>query len=283
MTKILLTGSTGYLGSWVLRALKNQGFEVVALVRSLGHSGRDYQVLVDDFFSGQVHIEFDYFIHMANVFRFPHRPSDILPMLEAHQNLPLQVIEYGLKKQCLKGVLNIGSSWEKSLNSLYAHTKKNFSEMSGLYQDRLSWVNLLLYDTYGPGDSRRKFLNLLKNAIHQNDKVFPMSGGEQLVNFLYVEDLVSGVIAALTQIKNGDLKQGEYALRALAPIQLKELAQLAVNLSESSLKLDMGFYPYRDGEIFNPPWVELLPNWKPSWSLQTGLQHFLQKGEVAGV
>ena len=79
--------------------------------------------------------------------------------------------------------------------NLYAATKQAFEDVLAYYADAqgIAAVTLELYDTYGPGDPRRKLIRILFEAARSGEPI-QLSPGEQVIELLHVDDAVPRIV-----------------------------------------------------------------------------------------
>ena len=85
-------------------------------------------------------------------------------------------------------------------------------------------------------------LSQLDSAIN-NNKIFNMSGGEQLRDFLPIETVVEQIFELYVS-----KKKGAFNVCSGKPISIKELVENKIKERGSSIKLNLGYYPYPDYE-----------------------------------
>ena len=174
--RILLTGSTGFIGRWVVSCLRDAGHEVCAIVRSstdtsVMEKGR-IPFIVDDGMQDMstalhVHGPFDGVIHLASLFLSSHQSGDIQPLLTSNVVFPVRLLDAAVKVG-IRWFLNTGTTWQHYENkayspvNLYAASKQAFESMARYYVEAhgLQFATLALCDTYGPGDTRSKLLRI---------------------------------------------------------------------------------------------------------------------------
>ena len=124
---------------------------------------------------------------------------------------------------------------------------------------------------YGPGQGSKGFIGAAIKAC-LSDTSMPMTGGEQTRDFIYIDDLVEGIIRASSEPKAlGEIINLGYGME----YKLKDVAQLIMELTGSKDTLKVGELPYRSREVMrycctNQKAKRLL-NWEPEVSLETGL------------
>jgi nucleoside-diphosphate-sugar epimerase len=97
---------------------------------------------------------------------------------------------------------------------------------------------------YGNGQAINSLYPMLKEAKSSGKEVFNMSGGEQLRDYLPVED-VARLIVSLAVAKQ-DL--GAINICSGAPISVCGQVEKWVKDNNWKIKLNLGYYPYPDYE-----------------------------------
>ncbi len=118
---------------------------------------------------------------------------------------------------------------------------KTYSELN-----HKPYTILRIFNFFGPGMPESFFLNQLIETFHRNE-VFEMTGGEQIRDFIHIDDLISSLIA-LTKSEKGN---GEIInISSGKGVMLKKLAmEIAGKYKKESL-LKIGALPYRDNEVW---------------------------------
>jgi CDP-paratose synthetase len=288
---ILVTGGTGFIGVNLIRKLQNNNHEVFLLVRP--NSNRS-NIAIKHIFEFQdnlyqltnylVENNIDGIIHLASLYLAQHTPEDIKELVLSNIYLGTALLEAS-KYSKVKWFINTGTFWQNYISdskeycpvNLYAASKQAFIDLSKFYTEtsNIQFVTLKLCDTFGPKDSRPKILNLFKR-ISESQEILAMSSGEQLLDILYIDDVVAGFICLVNNIKEGILLDSEYVLCAKKRYTLKELADVYSRVSGKKLNIEWGGRPYRDREVMQP-WNNgiLLPGWMPNYDIETGIKMFL--------
>lgn len=299
MRTALITGATGFIGSRLARHLLASGWQVHCLVRadsSLAelhgmtgsvtlhpHDGSTEQMLAIVHNSGP-----DVVFHLASLFLSQHRPDDIERLIQSNLLFATQLLEAMQLAGCSR-LVNTGTSWQHYHNSdyspvnLYAATKQAFEAILHYYLETtpLRAITLKLFDTYGPGDQRPKLFSMLhKVAIEMQPHA--MSPGEQLIDLVYVDDVIAAFMLAAERLLNSRVERHEqYPVSSGKPLPLRELVACYEKVLGKELPIEWGARPYRPREVMIP-WNrgEALPGWQPKVSLEDGLQRILSSGEL---
>ena len=109
--------------------------------------------------------------------------------------------------------------------------------------ERLPVVILRLFLVYGPGQSKKRFLPQIIDGCF-SDSGFPVSGGAQLRDFCYVDDVSRGILMAL---KNKDVEGEVINLASGEPISIREIIEIVRDIVGKG-RPEFGKIPYRVGE-----------------------------------
>ncbi|MDG0814801.1 NAD-dependent epimerase/dehydratase family protein [Bdellovibrio svalbardensis] len=244
--KVLVTGANGFLGSWVTRALVDEGHEVFALVRPNADVSELHGVnckfvhgdVTDILSLLEAFKGIDTVFHLAGVIAY--KKSERAKMEKVNVHGTANVIE--VCRECkvrrmvyLSSVVAIGSSRSDDqvlnegsdfnvhdLDLGYFETKHKAEELVKKACDRgeLDAVILNPSTVYGPGDAK-KGSRKMQVKVAQGRFKFYTSGG---VNVVAVEDVVQGILSAW---KKG--KKGERYILAGENIRIKDLFTMIAN------------------------------------------------------
>lgn len=287
----LVTGATGYIGSNLAKRLLAEGWDVHVVVRTNSrldtldsirssitihqHDGStsDMIRLVGD-------ARTDVVFHLASLFLAQHRPEDVEALISSNLLFSTQLAEAMAANQ-VKHLINTSTSWQHYENAeynpvnLYAATKQAFEDILAYYIDAhgLRVMTLALFDTYGPDDPRLKLFQLLNKAATSGEPL-DMSAGEQMIDLVYIDDVVEAYLLAAKRLLEGKVSQHEtYAVSSGQPLPLKELVQLYSEVTKQTIAVNWGARPYRAREVMTP-WTNYqpIPNWRPRITFDIGLQ-----------
>lgn len=286
----LVTGGTGYVGSRLINHLVTMGCKVHLVVRP----DRDLSLLTevidavtlhqhDGSTEGMVRIvaesEPEVVFHLASLFLAQHQPHDIERLVSSNILFGTQLLE-AMQLCGVKRFVNTGTSWQHFENReyspvcLYAATKQAFEQLVQYYVEAASLqaISLLLFDTYGPDDPRKKLFTLLRQ-VELDGVTFAMSPGEQQIDLVYIDDVVDAFVLAAERLMADKIIQHEhYAVSSHKPMPLKELVGLYCKVTGKKISIEWGGRPYRFREVMIT-WNEgeTLPGWQPRISLEEGI------------
>jgi nucleoside-diphosphate-sugar epimerase len=287
----LLTGATGFIGGHLARALLKEGWDLHVIVRPEFGSATLEDILP------QLHLHThdgsteqllqivadcspDVVFHLASLFLAQHSPSDIAQLVQSNVTFATQLTESMVQNNSWR-LINTGTSWEHYESAaynpvnLYAATKQAFQSILAYYlaTTPLKAITLKLFDTYGPGDPRPKLFALLQKVAAEG-KPLAMSQGEQLIDLVYIDDIVRAYLMAADCLLAGEVVGHEqYAVSSGKPLRLRELVELYSKVTGKKLPIQWGARPYRQREVMIP-WHNgtALAGWRPEVDLIEGIR-----------
>lgn len=222
----------------------------------------------------------DVVYHLAAVALWQHQVDDIDQMISANILFSTQLLE-AMSRNGAKHLVNTETFWQHYKGSdeyapmcLYAATKQASRDILTYYVGTgcTNAISLVLYDTYGPGDPRKKLFNVLRQAS-QAGRQIDMTPGEQIVDMTHVDDVVSAYLHAGGMVLSESVgKLDTYAVTSGHRMTLRELVELIVRETGISVRPNWGGKPYRTNEVM-VPWVgKPLPGWRPKIDLVAGIR-----------
>ena len=218
MKTILLTGSTGFVGSAILKVLIKK-YKIICLnrkkVKQIKNVKNIYFKDYDDLNKKLKSIKVDVVIHCATHYIKTHSHKDIQKL--AYSNLIFgNIILENLKQMKVKLFINFTTVWENfngvkdNFYNLYSVYKKNFTNILNFYKKltpEINFYNLYISDTFGDNDIRPKIVNILRKN-YKNNKITNIISSNLYINLLNIID----IIEAISIILINKSKPGEYNL-----------------------------------------------------------------------
>jgi CDP-paratose synthetase len=289
---ILVTGATGFIGKSLVPLLQRKGHSVRALIRPTTQTCPLEQLhvpyILDDGTQElekllKQHGHFDGIIHLSSLFLPSHKSVDISPLLTTNILFPTRLLEAAVRTH-ISWFINTGTIWQHYENkdyspvNLYAATKQAFESLAQYYIEAhgIRFVTLALSDTYGPGDTREKLLNLWCR-IAKTGETLDMSEGQQKIDLVYVDDVADAFAQTVDNISSHDLNKPTYSVSSGNVVSLRELAILFEETTGRSLNINWGRRPARLREMMTP-WKSSVgvPGWQPKMSMQEGILNLWQ-------
>jgi nucleoside-diphosphate-sugar epimerase len=261
--KVAVTGASGFIGRHVLAELIERKAEIVAVTRDAAH--------LADFGDQLTIVPMDLSLAKEDCFELLGRPDELIHL--AWEGLPnynsLHHFESELPRQYrfLKAMaeaglglmLVTGTCFEYGMqsgplcedlptmrNNPYAHAKDALRRQLEFLQDShkfdLTWARL--FYMYGDGQSPTALYPQLKQAVKRGDRVFNMSGGEQLRDYLPVREVARYIVALALDRCNA----GVVNVCSGQPVSIRKLVEGWLKENGWEIELNLGYYPYPDYE-----------------------------------
>lgn len=284
---VLVSGATGFVGARLVARLVADGRRVAAVVRAGSDAtalrAAGVAIVVDDgtaegLARAVAEIRPATVFHLAAKFTAIHTTADVDALVAANVAFGARLAEAASRAGATRFV-TAGTSWQvdetgaERANSLYAATKAGFEAILGHYaaNEGMRALSLRLYDTWGPGDTRRKLLPLLLSA-HASGTHLGLSPGDQRLDLVHVDDVVEGFLVAEARLAAAPAGTFErFALRSGRDVSVKELVAIMEKVSGRPMPVAFGERPYRVGEVMAPSPGEILPGWRARIGLEEGL------------
>lgn len=263
--RVLVTGATGFIGTPVVAALLARGASVTALCRSAEraaaweHAAR-VRVLTADLgtlseaqltdLAGHGRI-----LHLAwerlDAYKDEVHVTEVLPR---HLRFLRALIERGARHllvagTCLEYGLQEGQLAEDAPCApvtAYGRAKDSLRRelvpLCAAQDAMLVWARL--FYMHGAGQSEKSLLSQLDRAITAGATSFNMSGGEQLRDYLPVEDVADLLVRLALQ----DRVTGVVNCASGRPVTVRALVEEHLRRRGARLALNLGHYPYPDYE-----------------------------------
>lgn len=261
--KIAVTGASGFIGRHVLTALLQDDAEVVAVTRDTTRLtdfseavrvvGMDIADPTPDCFEQMgcpdvlIHLAWEGLPNYKSLHHFetelPRQYHFLKAMIEA--GLPSLLVtgtcfEYGMQS----GLLS--EDMPTKPNNPYGYAKDALRQqlefLKLIKPFNLTWARL--FYMYGEGQPDTSLYPKLKEAALRGDKVFNMSGGEQLRDYLPVEEvalLIVGLSLAKRDIGTINICSGK-------PVSVRRLVEQWLREKKWEIELNFGYFPYPDYE-----------------------------------
>jgi dTDP-6-deoxy-L-talose 4-dehydrogenase (NAD+) len=267
MKKVLVTGASGFIGNYVIEELLKSDFSVIATSANPGNVKDKPWLKQVNYIPFNLH---DYSSN-TNYYSFFNEPDILihlawegLPNYKAlfhfEENLPRHyaflknMISNGLKDLSVTGTCleygmvegRLDENMKTDPRNSYAIAKdslqKFLSQLGSVTPFSFKWIRL--FYMYGKGQNPNSILSQLDKAIAEGKETFNMSGGEQVRDYLPVETVARYIVQIATQQN----VSGIINCCSGKPIRLKDFVENYLKQKNSSIKLNLGFYPYLDYE-----------------------------------
>jgi len=290
--KILIIGGTGFIGYHLARNSIKRKWKVTSISSKLPKKKRYLKkvkyircdITNKNLLKKKINKKFDYVVNLGGyvdhlnkrkTFNSHYRGSKNLTEIFL-KNRPISFIqvgsslEYGSSKSPQKESIKCKLG---SIKSIYGKAKLLASKhMINLFKKKNFPVTVIrFYLVYGPKQDVNRFLPIIITGCVKNKK-FPCSTGEQLRDFIYVDDATDAIIKSLT---NQNTKGQIINIGSGKPEKIKKVIEKVRKISKGGYP-QYGMFKLRKFEIPklypNVKKAKNIINWKPNVSLEKGLR-----------
>ncbi|MCK5320477.1 NAD-dependent epimerase/dehydratase [Candidatus Parcubacteria bacterium] len=286
---ILITGSTGFLGSHLVKLLVKNNYKVIAVKRSASSIVRiqnliktktiktfdtDKESFEDLFLNNKI----DFIIHAATSYGRTNENTE--EVKQANFDLPLKLLKLGIKHKSIAFInsdtfLNKEND-QSEKNHVYITTKKEFLKEAKkqISNTDIKFVNLVIEHMYGPDDNHTKIIPFLIKKLLQNQEKIALNTGEQKRDFIFVDDVCEAYLKTIKYI--GDLNHfEEFGIGMGKAATFRSLVNKIKKHAKGQAVVSWGEYPtdvrdcaYSQANLSNNKKI----GWKPIFSLDEGIQ-----------
>ena len=291
--KILITGSSGFVGNLFLKSALKNGYHLTDILRDKNKKNNDLNQLrkvypksyKSLFFKNYYEInkklknqKFDYFINFATLYKNSHSNFEIQSFIESNITFPSVILDTILIK--IKKIINFGTMMQHVdgknyiSQNFYASTKSAFEMILEYFIQRnkkIKFYNLKLYESYSELDKRKKLIPTLYKNFKKNKTTTIVSKNLEL-NIIHIEDLITSIYLLL----NKNIKSGNYCLKNKRNVKIKNLIKSINNNLSKPLKVK-----FLSNKSLKPQksFLKTLPKWKADIKKQKKIEK-LSKNEI---
>ncbi|AHV96397.1 NAD-dependent epimerase/dehydratase family protein [Paenibacillus sabinae] len=263
MKKAIVTGATGFIGSYLVKELINNGYKVLAIIRPNSNNRyrlenlSDVKILECDLSDlknagKNINENYDYFFHLGWEGVYGENQSNYIVQLR-NTEYALDAMELANKtnctrfigagsiqeKECLvemqksQEVTNQGNAYKtaKLASHFYCKLKANKAKIDFFWP--------LLTNTYGVGETSSRLINsVIQKLINGEEPT--LTKGEHLYNFIYITDAVR----AYRIIAERGISYNDYIIGSERVIPLKEYLEELKDVVNPNLTLGFGKHIY---------------------------------------
>ena len=286
---VLVTGGSGFIGKHLIKNSKIKKWNIVSLSINKKLNYKNITEINLDIVNKKLlfeklnHLKIDYIINLAGHINHYEKKKTFDTHFKGCKNL----IDFAVKKK-VKRFIQIGSSVEygflsspvsentttniKNLKSTYGKAKLKASNylIKISKKTKLKYLILRPFLIYGPGQTINRLIpNIITNSL--KDKNFPCSLGNQIRDFLYIDDFVDFIIECVETKK---VYNEIFNVGSDKPIKVRKVINSILNITKKGRPL-YGKVLLRKDEP-----LKLYPNlkktfkyfkWKPKTILTNGL------------
>ena len=281
MKTVLVTGSSGFIGSALVNQLKLNGFNVLEFNSSIG------DIVECDCFTEYTDVKINHIFHLASKTFVPdswENPIDFYKtsvmgtgnILELcrEQNIPLTFVSAYLYGEPEK--LPISENDKIKSNNPYAHSKYLAEELCRFYSEYYD-VNVTIARPFNIYGKKQKDMFLIPYIIDQvlNDEVIKVKDLNPKRDYIYLDDLIDGLIKTLNSTK----KLSIYNFGSGTELSVNEIIKIVQNVANTNKKV-ISEKNERKNEIMNIiADISKAGNdlsWKPKFKFEDGIKEIIK-------
>ena len=284
--KILLAGSTGFLGRCLLESFIKNGHEVIALKRSTSNTNiidknlndiKFYNVdevaLRDIFKNNKV----DIVVNTVN--NYGKNNNSVSEIVMTNLMFGLELLENSINNT--KAFINTDTLLYRNINA-YAFSKAQLVDwMIYLSNKNTKIINVKLEHMYGPFGGHNNFICWLVGQLRQNVHKVKLTSGLQKRDFIYIDDVVSAYEVIIKNIsKFQDYEEFELGTGNSIEVKvfIEKVYKEILKQQNINTKLLFGAIAYRENENMDMKAnIQKLVSfgWKPEVSIESGIKKIL--------
>ena len=286
--KILITGSTGFIGTYIINLLLKKNIEIYDILRNKNKKNKKIKELkknknylpifyktFNELEKKLKKIKVNTIINCATYYTSQNSIRNIEKLVKT--NIIFCSIILEILKNKIKKFINFGSMMEYSKGNyfspknFYAITKYFFQKIEQFYKlkyKNIKFYDLKLYETYGDKDSRNKFIPTLIKNYKQNKEIKVISKNLKM-NFVYIESLMK----IINMIIFNKIKEGEYCVKNNRFIEIRKLINSLNIKLEKKIKIK---YLSSKVDFIVTNKLKKFPNWNDKQNLENFLLKKLQ-------
>jgi len=247
LKKILLTGTTGFIGSYILEHLLKKNYQITDVIRknnkNLLRLKKKYRNNYTSIKSYEIYKlkrqKFNFFIHLATFYKSDYKINEINKLLKSNIFFPMQILNHVQNKK-LK-IINFGSMMEykgetRDPKNIYAASKILFEEILKKFNFEKCY-NIKIFDTYDLGDNRPKIIPTMLKCLKKNI-IFKLNNKKLKLNFISRND----VAIMVCRIIEKNLTAGTYILKNKTNENIYNLFTKLNNLKNKKFKNKVSRY-----------------------------------------
>ncbi len=268
MKKLILTGSTGFIGSALLKELKKESIEIICLGKRRGEIDNTANCVYFDKYEEIPEIisklSPDIIIHCAALYSLNDTPALNCELIDSNIKLST-LLASSAKQNCIDEFLYIGTIWQDYIEERGFESQSIYTVSKKLAWNSINWIcgnektkviGVKLSDTFGINDQRKKILDLLVDSAIKKE-MLEMTPGYQEVRLTSVTAIckaISDVVMNRVYVPAGDYTMPGKVLT------IRDLSKILEEKLEVKELYKFGTLDYREGTRLKLPDTEkLLP------------------------
>jgi len=266
--KILISGATSFLGRSLIPKLQKKNCTLLLFTSNKGSfkaekifKKKNLKIINQSQIEKIKKFKPDIFLNLQTMYNYNADFKNLSDLIDANIKIPLQLLM--LCSNSISRLISPSTYYMYGKNTsiikpinLFAALKYSFSIVAEQQAVEKNFIydEVILFDTFGIGDVRKKILNQIKLNFKDNKKA-KFSPGNQVLDISDINEISEGFIKLIFKKKNKNTKNIFFA-SSKNRLTLKELVKKCEKIKKSKLNIQWGALNYRKNEIMKPLYVK---------------------------
>lgn len=290
--KILITGSTGFVGRNLVPKLVAEGFEILEITRDISKSTNLFsstttKIQSNDTYLKEKIVEFNpnIVIHLASYLTSSDDWEDVKKLIDSNIVFLSKVLD-SVSSSNLKLFINTGTFAEYYNGDdellpayFYAATKTASRSILDYYSNVYDFkqITIVPYTIYGGKDSQKKIIDIIHDST-LSIKPIDLTPGDQVLDFIHIND-VTDFYALVIKSINKLPEKVVFKLGTGIGYNLKQIASFVEEIKNVKTNINWGGREYRKSDVMyavsNISVIKSILEWEPKISLKEGIRSYI--------
>ena len=290
--KILITGSTGFVGRNLVPKLVAEGFEILEITRDISKSRNLFSSTTTkiqsndtDFKEKIVKFSPNIVIHLASYLTSSDDWEDVKKLIDSNIVFLSKVLD-SVSSSNLKLFINTGTFAEYYNGNdellpayFYAATKTASRSILDYYSNAYDFkqITIVPYTIYGGKDSQKKIIDIIHDST-LSIKPIDLTPGDQVLDFIHIDD-VTDFYALVIKSINKLPEKVVFKLGTGIGYNLKHIASFIEEIKNVKTNINWGGREYRKSDVMyavsNISVIKSILEWEPKISLKEGIRSYI--------
>jgi nucleoside-diphosphate-sugar epimerase len=280
--RIIVTGSTGFIGRNLIPALLKENNQVLELTRSeekseslFGESTVKFQITDEQDALKIVVEQFnpEIVIHLAAMLTSSDEYESMHRLIDSNIVFLCRILNTGTFAEYFNGDMVNEPAY------LYAATKTASRSFVDYYSKayKFKQVTVIPYTVYGGKESQKKIIDIIIDSIF-SDIPIDLTPGDQILDFIHIDDVIKLFLRVIEKEDFLPSKSNIFAGTGKGT-SLKQLAKIIEDKTGKKTNINWGGKPYRPTDVMYAV-ADIsrqfhLLKWKPLIDIKEGISHFI--------
>jgi CDP-paratose synthetase len=275
MVRILITGSTGFIGSNLVTYFINNTEHKLFLInrdKKITHKDKNitnfyYDQKISNLINFFNEVRPEIVIHLATNYIKEHKANDISSLISSNILFGTEILEAMAHSDCKK-ILNFGSYFQNVGNqsiyvpaNLYAATKESLDNIIKYYSKYhdLNFITLKFFDTFGPNDNRNKLVDfLIKSSLSKEN--INLSNANKIIDLSHISSIIEHILHSISYLSASKKNINKKFFISGFRVKVRDIVSSIERASDTKINCSYGKFKYIKMNAY-----KVLENNKPPW------------------